>query len=879
MEKRKYNITGMSCSACSSRVQKAVSELPGIDEAQVNLLTNSMMVEGSAVDPDIVAAVEAAGYGCVPEAASSEKGSTETAAARRKNVAEEEMAEMKGRIIWSVVFTLPLFLIAMGPMIGLPLPAVLTGMENASVYALTQFLLCLPVVVINRKYYKNGFKSLWHRSPNMDSLIAVGSGAALAYGIFVLFALAYGQGHGDMALVERYHHDLYFDSAAMILTLITFGKWLEARAKGKTSDALNRLIDLTPQKAVVLRDGREMEIPADQVAVGDLVAVKPGTAVPVDGVVVSGVSAVDESAITGESLPVDKAAGDPVTAATINTNGYLEVRAEKVGDATAFAGIIRLVEEASATKAPIARLADRIAGVFVPVVMSIALVTAIVWLLAGAGLTFALSTGIAVLVISCPCALGLATPVAIMVGTGVGAQHGILYKSGDALERASKADTVVMDKTGTLTSGVPVVTDVWSPAGDFLPVARALEKASSHPLAGAVMAYDPGHPVADRKVTDFANMPGLGVQGVVDGRTCMAGSVAMMVERGFTDPAYQAVAEGFAREGKTPLVFADEGSVLGIIAVADTLKPDSAAAVSRMKAMGLDLVMLTGDNPVTAEAIRRKAGIDAMVAGVLPADKERTVRELGAADHHVIMVGDGINDAPALASADIGMAIGAGTDVAIESADVVLTRSSLMDVGTAIDLSRAVIRNIKENLFWAFFYNCIGIPIAAGALYPAFGIRLSPMIGALAMSFSSVFVVTNALRLRRFKASPVPASVPGGTVPAETAVKADGDGLAPSPEGKMKELTAIADNSGDENSAESSAQTKEEFNMKTVKVEGMMCAHCVAHVKEALEAIPGVRADVDLDSGTAKVESDGPVADEALTQAVVGAGYQVTGIE
>lgn len=847
MPEKTYDITGMSCAACASRVQKAVDAVPEVASAEVNLLTNSIKVTGDAGDQAVVDAIVGAGYGCIPESGDD----LQAASATRENVAAAEMKEMKQRIIVSVVFMVPLMWIAMAPMAGLPLPGLLSGMENSVFFAFTQFLLCLPVVAINRKYYTRGFKHLFEGAPNMDSLIAVGSGAALVYGVVAIYAMAYGLGHGDMALVARYHHDLYLDSAAMILTLITLGKYLEARAKGRTSEALSKLMDLSPKTAVVIRNGTEQEIPAEQVKVGDRVVIRPGTAIPVDGVVLTGTSAVDESAVTGESVPVDKKEGDPVTAATLNTSGYLEVRAQKVGEDTAFAGILKLVEEASASKAPIARLADKIAGVFVPVVMGIAAVTLVVWLIAGAGVSFALSTAIAVLVIACPCALGLATPVAIMVGTGVGARNGILYKSGDALERASQGDVVMLDKTGTITAGKPEVTDVWPAEGVFLPEALGLEKRSGHPLAQAVAAYGEARGIEEVAVSDFEELPGRGVRAQTEAGVIQGGSVSMMRDLGFAGD-YEAVAKAFAREGKTPLVFAGEKAVMGVVAVADTVKPDSAEAIAELKAMGMTVVMVTGDNPVTARAISKQAGVDQVAAGVMPDDKAQVVQEHQQQGHHVIMVGDGINDAPALATADVGMAIGAGTDVAIESADVVLMRSSLLDVGAAVRLSKAVIRNIRQNLFWAFFYNSIGIPIAAGVLYPLLGLKLSPMLGALAMSLSSVCVVTNALRLK-------------------------GISLLNK---KKRNSQRIKPSSGDcalPLDLEKKRNGKEELAVeKTIHIEGMMCDHCVAHVQKALEALDGVsKVQVDLAAGSATIVSAAPLDDAVIARAVDDAGYQV----
>lgn len=869
MEKERFDITGMTCSSCSTRVEKAVDGLEGVETAAVNLLTNSMTVEydPAAVDAQgIVDAVEKAGYGAVPVMAENTAGkaSGQTVQGAPTNVAEMAIKEMKHRIIVSFAFLIPLMYVSMGSMVGLPLPGFLTGMGNSVSFAFTQFLLTLPVVVVNRKYYSTGFKTLWHRAPNMDSLIAVGSGAALVYGVFALYRMSWALGAGEMAVVHQYHMDLYFESAAMILALITLGKYLEARAKGKTSEAISKLIDLSPKTAMVIRDGVEVEVPADSVRVDEICVVRPGASIPVDGVVVEGQSAVDEAAITGESIPVEKSTGDAVIAATINTSGFLKVRATKVGEDTAFSEIIRLVQEASASKAPIAHLADKIAGIFVPVVMVIALVATIVWLVSGATFEFALSIGIAVLVISCPCALGLATPVAIMVGTGKGAENGILIKSGDALETACKVDTVVLDKTGTITTGKPVVTDVQVlQAGlsepDFLALAGALEAPSGHPLADAVVDYVAEQRLSLPTVSDFKALLGMGVEGRIAGRMVYGGNLRLLKDSALSTDLSTDLStivdnvDKLSESGKTPLIFFDDTQVLGIIAVADAIKADSVAAVAEMKAMGLSVVMLTGDNAKTAEAIRAQAGIGRVVAGVLPADKEKEIQRLKAEGHQVAMVGDGINDAPALAAADVGMAIGAGTDVAIESADIVLMHSGLTDVSAAIRLSRSVIRNIKENLFWAFFYNVIGIPIAAGVLYPALGMRLSPMLGALAMSLSSVCVVLNALRLKGLKLK-------------KTSV-------APAPKVQdAPEVKAVLQSENNESTL------KEELKMMTLKIDGMNCMHCVGSVKAALEAIPGVQAIVDLDKGTAMVQAPADVSLDRLKKAVAEAGFTVTAI-
>ena len=831
----KFDITGMTCAACAARVEKAAKSVSGVDSAEVNLLANTLRAElsGPDVTQAVISAVEKAGYGAV--ASGTQK------APKPENPQAKTLKEMKTRIIWSAIFLIILMYFTMGHMIGLPLPHVLHGPENAMVFALLQFFLTLPVVFLNRSYYTRGCKALWHRSPNMDSLIAVGSGAALLYGVIALFRMAWATGNGVWSLVEHYRDNLYFESAAMILTLITLGKFLETRAKGKTGDAIRQLMDLAPETATVYRNGKEIEIPASQVQVGDTVLVRAGGRIPVDGTVLEGRASIDQSALTGESVPVEKGPGDPVAAATINTAGFLKFRADKVGEDTTLSQIIRLVEEAGGSKAPIARLADRIAGIFVPIVMAIALAAAIIWLLAGEGIEFALTTGISVLVISCPCALGLATPVAIMVGTGQGARNGVLFKSAEALETLSRADTVVLDKTGTLTQGRPQVTDILPVEGSeksLLALAAALEQQSEHPFAAAILsrAQEAGIEVAPAE--DFHTIPGRGVSGTVKGRRCLAGNRQMMEEAGIAVPAYPEL----AADGKTPLYFAADKVFLGVIAAADVLKADSAVAVERLQRLGLEVVMLTGDNAATAQAIAGKAGIRRVVSDVLPTEKAGQIQALRDQGHKVMMVGDGINDAPALVTADVGIGIVAGTDIAIDSADVVLLSGSLQDVAVAESLSRATLRNIRENLFWAFFYNVLGIPIAAGALYPAFGLQLSPMLGAAAMSLSSVFVVSNALRLRFFK-----------------------------PKGKINVPPAPVQ-------AEACHITKqEETTMTTViHVEGMMCNHCKAAVEKACKAVPGTQ-DAVVDLEAKQVTVTGTAQPEALRQAITDAGYQVMG--
>ena len=855
MTKQKFNITGMTCSACSARVEKVVRGLEGVQKADVNLLANSMVVEfdeGALSSDTIIKAVEEAGYGAhLPQTG----GNAKAAQQPRENVMEQELASMKHRLVWSFVFLIPLFYISMGHMMGAPLPAFLTGLENAVAFGLTQLLLVLPIMYLNDKYFKVGFKTLWHRAPNMDSLIAVGSAAAVIYGVFAIYQMGYGLGHGDMERVAKYHMDLYFEGAGMILTLITLGKFLETRSKGKTSEAITRLMDLAPKTATVLRDGEEVEIPVEEVRVGNRVVVRPGQSIPVDGVIVEGTSAVDESALTGESLPVDKGPGDKVAAASINKSGFFTFEASRVGEDTTLAQMIRLVEEASASKAPIAKLADRVAGVFVPVVMVIALIAAAAWLLTGHSVTQALTAGVAVLVISCPCALGLATPVAIMVGTGKGAENGILIKSAEALEALHTIDTVVLDKTGTLTQGKPVVTDIL-PTDDMdeeglLILAACLEGPSEHPLAAAIVEESRKRKLPITSVGDFRAIHGRGVRAAIGNKVCMGGNRAMMEEAGVDLAGFPAKAEDLASQGKTPLYFADEKRVLGLIAVADTPKPTSAQAVSAFRQLGLEVVMLTGDNRRTADAIGRELGVTSVLAEVLPQDKESKIRELQSQGRKVAMVGDGINDAPALARADVGLAIGAGTDVAIESADIVLMKSDLLDAAAAVELSRATIRNIKQNLFWAFFYNSLGIPLAAGVFYAALNWQLNPMFAAAAMSLSSVSVVSNALRLRFFKSrfkqdSPVQPVCDDSCAVIEEIIEEKGDNT-------MK---------------------------KTMIIEGMMCTHCTGRVEKALAALEGVAAvEMSLEGKSATLTLSQEVSDQVLTDTVTEAGYEVVSVQ
>ena len=952
----------MSCSACSSHVEKAVNKLENVEKASVNLLTETMDVtydETKITSTEIIDAVVKAGYGAsvMTEGSAAGAGGQSTsgnAGSIGRSVADgkQELQQkldadaraMKWRLGISIGFLIPLMYVSMHHMFkewfGIPVPAFIVntmhGNANAMNFALTQFLLLLPILYVNRKFFSVGFKTLAHRSPNMDSLIALGSGAALVYGIFAMYRISYGLGYGDMAVVEHYSHDLYFESSGTILTLITVGKYLESRSKGKTSEAITKLMNLAPKVAIlVTEDGQEKEVPTESLQKGDVFLVKPGSLVPVDGIVLEGNSSVDEATITGESVPVEKQAGDHVVSATVNKAGFLKCRADRVGDDTTLAQIIRLVEEASASKAPIAQLADKVAGVFVPTVMTISLITLVVWLLNGATAEFAISTAIAVLVISCPCALGLATPVAIMVGTGVGAGNGILIKTGEALQQAKEIDTVVLDKTGTITSGKLKVEEVGGYQSDFpadamMQIAAALEKKSEHPLAEAVVEYAESFQLTIPEIVDFKATFGRGVEGALaadfhaekvakkDGPTAVfyagkrdstadvpdnsgkiaeqnpatgiarsdadsvtfpagtkfyVGNLAFLQERNISLP--QGAAEGLNRmadEGMTPLLVAQEGRFLGIIGVSDTVKATSYEAINAWEKMGVRVIMLTGDNRRTAEAVRQKLGISEVVAEVLPQDKEKKVSELKAQGHKVAMIGDGINDAPALAAADVGMAIGAGTDVAMESADIILMKNDLRDAVTAMKLSRAVIRNIKENLFWAFFYNCIGIPLAAGVLYPAFQIRLNPMFGAAAMSLSSIFVVGNALRLRGFKSGFTPLKKEAPEVTRKeieiTHAAAEGE-------------QCILKTPAEQNNRQDVKQEKERTNTmtKVISIEGMMCNHCTGTVQKALEAVEGVKAvTMSLEQKNATVELASDVADDVLAKAVTDAGYEVKGV-
>ncbi len=963
MKKERFEVTGMTCSACSARVEKTVSKLEGTENVSVNLLTGTMQVdfdENVLSEEKIISAVEKAGYGASAAASAGANGGVGGARGGRGEKGERDRASaaalsetehMKKRLIGSVALLIPMMVFSMGPMltgsrgekgerdrasaaalsetehmkkrligsVALLIPMMvfsmgpmLTGshhdMEAPLTNILIQVLFLIPIVFLNRKYFVKGFPSLFRGSPNMDSLIAMGSAAAILYGVFAIFRIVSGYETGDMALVHRYAGDIYFESAAMILTLITVGKYLEARSKGKTSQAIEKLMNLAPKTAAVLRDGQEIEILSEDLVKGDTLIVRPGESIAADGVILSGTTSVDESVVTGESIPVEKQPGDQVISATINRSGFIRVRCDKVGEDTTISSIIRLVDEASASKAPIARTADKIAGVFVPAVIGIAVIAAAAWMIAGYGFEFALSIGISVLVISCPCALGLATPVAIMVGTGKGAENGILIKSAEALETAHSIDTVVLDKTGTITEGKPKVTDILVLAGEeasLLELAAGLEAGSEHPLAEAILEYAEKRGVSAAEAADFEAVFGRGVKGRIGGRICFAGNRLMIEENGLDISDIEEDLNRFADEGKTPLIFADETQILGVIAVSDMEKETSRMAIKAFSDMKIDVVMLTGDNKRTAEALRKRLHIPKVVAEVLPGDKEQKIAELKKEGHRVAMIGDGINDAPALARADVGIAIGAGTDVAIESADAVLMRNDLMDAVTAVKLSRAVIRNIKENLFWAFFYNVIGIPVAAGIWYPMFGLKLSPMIGAAAMSLSSVCVVLNALRLRRFKVKRLQAETEteteAGVSKTEESVSAEAVKIENREErkernGNMKyelvikgmmcqhcqkhasdALNAMAV-SAEAVKIENREERKERNgNMKyELVIKGMMCQHCQKHASDALNAMEGVKlAEVNLSAGTAEVHAEREISMDEFAKVIADAGYEL----
>ena len=852
----KFSVTGMSCAACSAHVEKAVAKVPGVTSVTVSLLTNSMNVEGTAAPSDIIQAVTQAGYG-----ASLQGGEQNTSAPAfdEEALKDHETPKLRKRLIASVVILIPLMYVSMGHMMwNWPLPSFMAG--NHVAMGLYQMLLTILVMIINQKFFISGFTSLLHKSPNMDTLVALGSGASFAYSTYALFAMTGAQMRMDMDAVMQYMDEFYFESAAMILTLITVGKMLEAYSKGKTTNALKSLMQLAPKKATILRDGEEVSVPVEQVQIGDIFVVRPGESVPVDGVIIEGNSALNESALTGESIPVDKAEGDSVSAATLNQSGFLKCRATRVGNDTTLSQIIQMVSDAAATKAPIAKVADKVSGVFVPAVISIAIVTIIVWLLVGQDFGFALARGISVLVISCPCALGLATPVAIMVGNGVGAKNGVLFKTAVSLEETGKVDIVALDKTGTITQGEPKVTDMIPGEGitkdTLMQTALALELKSEHPLAKAIVAYGEEQQITVSAADDFQAMPGNGLSGIVSGARVFGGNLKFISGKTTVSEQMQRQAEELAKQGKTPLFFATEEKLFGIIAVADVIKEDSPQAISQLQNMGIEVVMLTGDNERTAETIGAQAGVDQVIAGVLPDGKERVIRELQQRGK-VAMVGDGINDAPALTRADMGIAIGAGADVALDAADVVLVKSSLSDVPAAIRLSRAVLRNIHENLFWAFIYNVIGIPIAAGVWYHWFGLKLNPMFGAAAMSLSSFCVVTNALRLNFVKVY---------------STKRDKNKNHKKNQ-NQQDVQIVVD-------TDVMAEKQEENDMeKVIEIKGMMCGHCEAHVKKALEALEGVAsAEASHEKGTAVVQLSGSVDDAALKKAVEEEGYEVTGI-
>lgn len=855
MTTEKFNITGMTCAACQANITKTVKKLDGIKDVNVNLLANNMTVEFDSEKlstDDIVKAVESIGYGASTPSGKKAENKFRNEWNERKDKSTDEQKHMRTRLISSVILLIPLMYISMGGMIGLPMPSILAGTENSLISVILQLLLTICVVFINRKFYISGFKALVKKAPNMDSLVAIGSGASLAYGIYVVLAMAYSMGHADFEALHTYRHSLYLESAAMILTLVTVGKYLEARSKSKTSSALDKLVDLAPKTAYVLRNGNEITIPAEQVVKGDTVIIRPGDSIPVDGTVTDGFGYVDQSAITGESIPVEKREGDSVISATVNKNGSFKFTASRVGEDTTLSQIIHLVDEAGSTKAPIARLADKVSGVFVPIVISIAVITAVVWLILGKSFEFSLTNAVCVLVISCPCALGLATPVAVTVGTGKAAENGILIKSAEALENLHKATTVVLDKTGTITEGKPSVTDIimFKDIGkeQFIAEAAAAESGSEHPLAAAIVNEAKKLGLAVPKADNFISDSGRGIKATVNGKQYTAGNMRYIDENKIKyGQELKNSVNSLSAEGKTPLIFALEEEVIAIAAVADTVKQSSISAINSFKKTGLKTVMLTGDNEAAAKAIQKLTHVDAVIADVLPADKDSHIKKLMQNGEKVIMIGDGINDAPALTSADIGIAIGNGTDIAIDAADIVLMKASLQDAVTAIELSKAVIKNIKMNLFWAFFYNILGIPLAAGVLFPAFGLTLSPMIASAAMSLSSVCVVTNALRLRLFKAKQNLLSQP--------------------PKENLSE--------------EINKETRGKTEMtKTIKIDGMMCNHCKMHVEKALNAINGVsEAVADLEAKQAAVTLLTDIPDEVLKNAVTEAGYTVISVD
>lgn len=870
MKAQKFNVTGMTCSACSSRIEKNINKTEGIKEANVNLLSNSMMIEyddSIISENDIIKVVQDTGYDAhiVGNKMSSDKSQNV------KSNSDIEFKEMKQRLVVSFIFAIPLLYLAMGHMLNMPLPSIFHGTKNALTFAFTQFLLCLPVMIINKKYYIVGFKTLFKRSPNMDSLIAIGTSAAFLYGVYAIYKIGYGLGHMDMDLVMKYSMDLYFESAAIVLALITLGKFLEARAKGRTSDAIKKLIDLSPKTALVERNGIEEEIPVEDVIKGDIIIVKPGQSVPVDGIITFGNTSIDESMLTGESIPVEKEVGHKVIGASINKSGYFKFEAQNVGDDTTLSQIIRLVEEASSSKAPISKLADKISGIFVPVVIIISVVATIVWLTLGATFEFALSIGIAVLVISCPCALGLATPTAIMVGTGKGAENGILIKSAESLEIAHKLQTVVMDKTGTITEGKPRVTDILINGiseTEMLKIAASAEKGSEHPLADAIVEEAKNRKLDLYNVDNFKAIPGQGLEAVVNNKKYYLGNIKLVKDKNININDFEEKSIKLAEMGKTPLYFSDESDVLGIIAVADVVKSTSQRAIREFEAMGIEVVMLTGDNKKTAEAIGKQLGISRAIAEVLPQDKEREIRKIQEQGKKVAMIGDGVNDAPALARADVGIAIGAGTDVAIESADIVLIRSDLLDAVTAVQLSKATIKNIKENLFWAFIYNAIGIPLAAGVFFTILHWKLNPMFAGGAMSLSSVSVVSNALRLKFFKPTKMINEIDYKEKVETIVINNDEKANIKKDFSNKSNMKNINNNNGGNNMK------------KILIVEGMSCGHCKAAVEKALKGIDGVEnAVVDLNNKTAEVTLNKDINNDILSNSVTEAGYEVVEVK
>ena len=873
LQKEHFDITGMTCSACSSRVEKAVGKLPGIINHSVNLLKNSMVVEFDEKllsTNEIIQAVEKAGYGASLHYNQSLSKQSPT---KIENKAEAIHTQMKQRLFISIIFMLPLFYISMGHMFSLPMPSLLLGTENALSFAFTQFLLLIPIVFVNFKYYSVGFKTLFQLSPNMDSLIALGSSAAIVYGIYAIYKISFALGHGDLSTAHHFSMDLYFESAGMILTLITLGKFLESRAKNKTSDAITKLMNLAPKTALRLENNQEQEISIDDVKLNDILIVKAGASIPTDGIIIEGHGVIDESSLTGEPIPCDKTIDQTVIGGTINKSGYFKMRVTKIGENTTLAQIINLVDDATSSKAPIAKIADKISAIFVPIVITLAIIATIIWLFKGESLEFALSIGICVLVISCPCALGLATPTAIMVGTGKGASLGILSKSAQALETLHNINTVVLDKTGTITQGKPQVTDIYTSKEvtlqQLLTVASSLEKLSEHPLGEAILQVADKHNISTLAVENFKQIAGQGLSGIINNSICLAGNQKLLIAHDIENEPLFSLGNKLAQQGKTPLYFTKDDKILGLIAIADTIKATSPQAIQELKNLGINIYMLTGDNQITAKQIAKQINLEEnnIISDVLPQDKEAKIRQLQNQGQKVAMVGDGINDAPALARADVGIAIGAGTDIAIDSADIILMKNNLLDVVTAIKLSKAVIKNIRENLFWAFIYNIIGIPIAMGLFYTTFGLKLNPMIGALAMSFSSVFVVTNALRLRFFQNNYQTSSINKDN--SSTAINIQAIDLNIS---KGDDNMGLLNNLFHKNS--------EKQTEKIISIEGMMCQHCVRHATEALEKIDGVSdVKVSLEDKNAVIHVNQNVTDEQITNAIVAAGYEIISIK